>query len=244
MNKLAASKEFDAVAAEKHFKNREEFFECLYEFATKNEVYLHLYNPTMVIHSEQIKQQFINELDLIEQQSGLLELSSIMVEVNAMRYAIIIGSVDEISDGIVKFQAKMEIVSADIISAALTQEQTAKPTKPVQKPLLIAIDNRTSVLASVTGVLEKQYKVISVTNSAMAIGILKNHTPDLFLIGVEMRGMSGYELAEQIRQDEKFNNTPIMFMTDVIAAAGKNHILVPIDRKLLPKQIEVALKGL
>ena len=242
MNVLAASTAFDVADAEKNFKSKKEFFACLNRIVESHADYLRSYNPTMVIFSDEIQGHFLDELDLMEETVNQLAMSSLMVEIFAMREAVKVGSVQEVSDGIVKFRAKMEIVSADIDRARLSDE-LEKPKAPVVKPLLLAIDVRTSVLASITGVLQRGYKVISVTNGQRALDMLKWHSPAMILLGTRLHGMSGYELAEQIRADEKFKHTPILFMTDVEAAAGDGHLLVPIDRQLLLKKVEAALSG-
>jgi DNA-binding response OmpR family regulator len=134
----------------------------------------------------------------------------------------------------------MEIFSEHITSAQLPDLPDV-PKAPVVKPLLLAIHDETSVLSSITGVLHRNYKVISLTSGQRALDMLKNHDPAMILTGVRLRDFSGYELAELIRQKHK--NTPLLFLTDVIAAAGDRHILVPIDRRLLLKKVEAALSG-
>lgn len=239
---LGVSKEFDAMGAEKNFENREAFFDRLTWFVEKHADYLRSYNPTMVIYSSEIQQQFLDEIAFIEPIAMQLKMLSITDKINDIREAIKICNNKEVSDGIIMFRAKMEIAAADILSAKLP-DIPSKPETQAVKPLLLAVDDRTTVLASVTGVLQRYFKVISVTDSNRALDMLKRHIPAMLLIGVEMHDMHGYKLAEQIRQDKKFQNTPILFMTDVAAAVGKRHIMVPIDRKLLLKKVEDALSG-
>jgi len=241
MNVLAGSSEFDAVTAKKNFKSTEGFFEFLNEVVGKSGDYLRSYNPTMLIYSNEIQQHFLDDLSHLEQTFRLLEVTSILDEFKSMREAINDKKIPELSDGIIKFNARLKIVLEDIELAHLPDIPT-KPEPPVVKPLLLCVDERTTVLASVTGVLQRDFKVVSVTSGKRALDMIKRYTPVIFLIGVEMHGMSGYEFAKQIRQNNNFKNTPIMFMTDVAAAVGDMHILVPIDRKQLLKQVNAVFQ--
>jgi CheY-like chemotaxis protein len=209
----------------------------------------------MVIYSDEMQRNFLEDIGEIEQIAERLKMKAVLIEISAMREAVKVGSVQEVSDGLVKFKAKMKIFSEHVSAARLpdvpdmpdlpdlpdSPDLPDEPKAPVVKPLLLAIHDKTSVLASITGVLDRGYKVISLMSGQRALDMLKNHDPAMILIGASLREGSGYELAQQIHKMHK--KTPILFLTDVMAAVGDGHILVPIDRKLLLKKVEAALSG-
>jgi diguanylate cyclase (GGDEF)-like protein len=85
-------------------------------------------------------------------------------------------------------------------------------------------------------------KVISCRDGTAAREAMNRETPDLILTDTRLPGLDGLSLARLVRQDPRFNLTPIVFLThqdtvaDQIAAlsAGADHFLAePVDRELL-----------
>ncbi|MBI3159432.1 MAG: response regulator [Chloroflexi bacterium] len=60
---------------------------------------------------------------------------------------------------------------------------------------------------------EKGFKVRTALNGAMALTAANAARPDLILLDITMPGMSGYEVAERLRQDEHTRETPIIFVS-------------------------------
>jgi DNA-binding response OmpR family regulator len=62
---------------------------------------------------------------------------------------------------------------------------------------------------------EEGYYAIHVTRPTEALETLKNVKPDLLVLDVGLPGMSGIELYDRVREDERFARIPVMFETAV-----------------------------
>jgi len=88
------------------------------------------------------------------------------------------------------------------------------------------------------------YKLICVNSGESALQYLKNNTPDLFLLDIEMPKMNGYELAEKIRGNGYA--APIIFLTGnsakeyvikAIKAGASDFIVKPVYKENLTEKI-------
>jgi DNA-binding response OmpR family regulator len=68
---------------------------------------------------------------------------------------------------------------------------------------------------------EDGYYAIHVTRPSQALETLKKIKPDLLMLDVGLPGMSGIELYDRVRQDDKLSGVPVMFET---AVAQENRI--------------------
>jgi len=62
---------------------------------------------------------------------------------------------------------------------------------------------------------EEGYYAIHVTRPTEALETLKNVKPDLIVLDVGLPGMSGIELYDRVRADERLARIPVMFETAV-----------------------------
>jgi len=85
------------------------------------------------------------------------------------------------------------------------------PARDEQKSIL-AVDDIPVTLSLLKSVLSgTAYRFYGVTSGAAALDFLKEHTPDLFILDIEMPKMNGFELAAKIR--ESGNYAPVVFLT-------------------------------
>jgi CheY-like chemotaxis protein len=115
----------------------------------------------------------------------------------------------------------------------------------VQKTIL-AVDDKPEILANVIAALKGRYKVFGLTSGKAALDFLESKTPDLFILDIEMPGMDGYQLTEAIRGINKFNKTPIIFLTGnssrssvqrVIDVGGNDFVVKPASHEMLLTKI-------
>ena len=66
---------------------------------------------------------------------------------------------------------------------------------------------------------ERGYEAQRVSNGDDALAALARRSPDLLLLDIQLPGMSGLELYDQIRADERFKGLPIVFQT----CGGRRH---------------------
>jgi putative two-component system response regulator len=84
----------------------------------------------------------------------------------------------------------------------------------------------------------QKFRVIGVDSGEKCLQILnENQLPDLILLDIMMPGMSGWDVAARIKQNEKWRAVPIVFLTamgDEMSAgmgrlASEDYIIKPFD---------------
>ncbi|MCL1807201.1 MAG: response regulator [Oscillospiraceae bacterium] len=90
----------------------------------------------------------------------------------------------------------------------IQQQSGAKSQKTV-----MAVDDRPDTLSNVNAALRGHYKVLGAPGGKMALEIMERQNVDLFILDIEMPEMDGFELAERIRADRVYAETPIVFLT-------------------------------
>jgi CheY-like chemotaxis protein len=78
---------------------------------------------------------------------------------------------------------------------------------------VMTVDDRPEILTSVNAALTGHYKVLGAPGGKPALQIMKRQHIDLFILDIEMPEMDGFTLTNQIRAVEKYEHTPIMFLT-------------------------------
>ena len=97
-----------------------------------------------------------------------------------------------------------------------------------RKRVLIVDDNRP--LAKLVGIRLEQtgnYNVLVEHLPQGAIRTAREFQPELFLLDVDMPGMSGPELQRVIRKEPGFSATPVIFLTSLISSdeAGEREMV-------------------
>lgn len=80
------------------------------------------------------------------------------------------------------------------------------------RKLLLADDSITIQKVVNLTFADEGIEVISVSNGDAAIEKLAEIAPDLVMADVSMPGLSGYQVCERIKQDEKFRQTPVILL--------------------------------
>ena len=87
---------------------------------------------------------------------------------------------------------------------------------------ILAVDDRPEILTNVSSALSDYYKVFGAPGGHAALQIIQKIKIDLFILDIDMPGMNGFELTEKIRAEERYEQTPIMFLT---ATSSRERIL-------------------
>lgn len=116
---------------------------------------------------------------------------------------------------------------------------------PVVKSIL-AVDDVSLILFTLKTILaDTDYNFVGVTTGVAALKYLTSHTPDLFVLDIEMPEMNGYELAKAIRTMGQ--TAPIIFLTgnatkkyviNAIQAGAADFIVKPINVTQVLEKIE------
>ena len=120
----------------------------------------------------------------------------------------------------------------------------------------MVVDDDLSVLISVKIGLEEitsDYNIINVESGKECLKKLKNEElPDLILLDIMMPEMNGWDVAAEIRKNDKWNNIPILFLTakddfnsrNFGSIVSQDYISKPFDTHDLKKRIDNNLNKL
>lgn len=81
------------------------------------------------------------------------------------------------------------------------------------KNLILVIEDNTDVRNYVHSTLSDHYHIISAENGEKGVALALEYIPDIILSDVMMPGISGYEVCEQLKNDDKTNHIPIVLLT-------------------------------
>jgi len=88
-------------------------------------------------------------------------------------------------------------------------------------PLVMVVDDSITVRKVTTRLLERhEMRVVAAKDGVDALAQLQDVVPDIMLLDVEMPRMDGFELAMNMRSDERLKNIPIIMIT---SRTGQKH---------------------
>ncbi|VVN35575.1 Sensor histidine kinase RcsC [Pseudomonas fluorescens] len=92
----------------------------------------------------------------------------------------------------------------------------------VRKPLLVLVVDDSVTVRKVTSRLLERHgmNVLTAKDGVDAMLVLEEHLPDLMLLDIEMPRMDGFEVATQVRADERLQHLPIIMIT---SRTGQKH---------------------
>jgi CheY-like chemotaxis protein len=114
---------------------------------------------------------------------------------------------------------------------------------------IMIVDDEPGVLYTVkTGLeaLDDSYEVITIESGKECLDHLEEANPDLIILDLMMPGMSGWTTYDKIRDQEKWQKTPIIFLTartdDIAKRAGnflaEDYLEKPVDVMVIKERIE------
>jgi CheY-like chemotaxis protein len=84
-------------------------------------------------------------------------------------------------------------------------------TTPVE---VLVIDDQPFFTTMLRSVLEQQgYKVLTAASGPEGLDLARTHTPAAILLDVEMPGMDGFAVCQQLKQDPALKAIPVMILT-------------------------------
>ena len=78
---------------------------------------------------------------------------------------------------------------------------------------ILIVDDDPTNLRLLQEILNKDYKIYPAPSGERALAFLEKRIPDLILLDVEMPGISGYELIGRLKQDYRWQEIPVIFLT-------------------------------
>ncbi len=118
------------------------------------------------------------------------------------------------------------VVILDLL--ALIRAQTAPiyangtPAAPVERPTCVmVVDDSVTVRKVTSRLLERQgMDVMLAKDGVEAMAMLQERRPDIMLLDIEMPRMDGFEVARQIRHDDRLSDLPIVMIS---SRTGSKH---------------------
>jgi DNA-binding response OmpR family regulator len=79
---------------------------------------------------------------------------------------------------------------------------------------ILVVDDDEMAAASIRATLAAHgYNVTLMTSGADALSWLSREAPDLVILDVVMPGLSGFDVCRKMRESERLNRTPVIFLT-------------------------------
>jgi len=78
---------------------------------------------------------------------------------------------------------------------------------------ILVVDDEPNNLKLLQQILKERYQLIFANNGTKALEAANDHHPDLILLDIMMPGMNGYQVCEQLKNTEKTEDIPIIFVT-------------------------------
>ena len=120
------------------------------------------------------------------------------------------------------------------------------------KSTILIVDDNPQNIQVVNSVLNKNgyKKVIFATSGEDALEIVQKKLPDLILLDIMMPGIDGYDVCRKIKEDERTEDIPVIFLTaksyneDIIKgleAGAVDYITKPFDNEILLARVKTHL---
>ncbi|TPG87186.1 Hpt domain-containing protein [Pseudomonas mandelii] len=114
--------------------------------------------------------------------------------------------------------APIRAMQARVPQQSATQDAEVEPHKPL---LVLVVDDSVTVRKVTSRLLERHgMNVLTAKDGVDAMLLLADHMPDLMLLDIEMPRMDGFEVATQVRADERLQHLPIIMIT---SRTGQKH---------------------
>jgi len=116
---------------------------------------------------------------------------------------------------------------------------------------ILVVDDSTTILKFVEGILQEHYKVAPVKSGELAIAYLKENQVDMVLLDIFMPGMDGFETFRQIKELEPKRDIPVVFFTSglddsneikALAMGAKDFIRKPFVPQVMLNRIKNILE--
>jgi signal transduction histidine kinase/CheY-like chemotaxis protein/streptogramin lyase len=85
--------------------------------------------------------------------------------------------------------------------------------KEAGKPILVLIEDNADVATYISGLLQSHYQIHIERNGQAGIERVQELVPDIVISDVMMPEKDGYEVCEQLKQDERTSHIPIILLT-------------------------------
>jgi putative two-component system response regulator len=124
-------------------------------------------------------------------------------------------------------------------------------SETAQKPVILAVDDATDLLALMARALSADYQVITAADAGTAIEkAFADPRPDLILLDIEMPDVSGFEVCQALKAEAQTADIPIIFLTGKAEAQAQvegfqlgavDYVTKPINAGVLRARVRLHL---
>jgi len=94
---------------------------------------------------------------------------------------------------------------------------------------IFVVDDLDTNLTVANEVLREQYKVITMPSAARLFALLEKIKPDLILLDIEMPEMDGFEALRCLKENDKYADIPVIFLSVNFAVEAEGFLLGAVD---------------
>ncbi|HEX5339489.1 MAG TPA: Hpt domain-containing protein [Gammaproteobacteria bacterium] len=129
--------------------------------------------------------------------------------------------------------ARDEELTSEVVEREAPKEDT--------RTVAMVVDDSITVRRVTQRLLERyNMRVITAKDGVDALATLQENIPDVMLLDIEMPRMDGYELAQHMRNDDRFKNIPIIMITSRTGEKHRNRAMEIGVNKYLGKPYQEA----
>ena len=112
----------------------------------------------------------------------------------------------------------------------------------VSSKRILVVDNEPASTRLVRLTLERTgfFEVQEVNDPTRALAEARRFQPHLVLLDIEMPGLDGSGVARQFRDDPRFHNVPILFMTSLVTPEEAEGRIYAVGSRVLAKPVTIS----
>lgn len=120
----------------------------------------------------------------------------------------------------------------------------------LNKKMIVAVDDSGIVLKRMMKIFGEDFDLHAFSVGKRALAFLKDRTPDLIILDIEMPEINGYEMLKMIKEREHLKSVPVIFLTSnndrnsvvkAVAGGANDYVVKPIDEEILLDKVHTAL---
>ena len=127
-------------------------------------------------------------------------------------------------------------------------ERTERHPDSEPGPLILVCDDEPTLRELVRAVLGPGYRFVEAADGREALSVARDEEPDLIVLDVMLPGLSGIDVLDELRHDERLAKTPVVVITawshteaEVLTAGADAFVSKPFDPDDLSHAVEALL---